>query len=270
MILNLSENWEDDYYDYDFFYENLDGSYYITCKLLQPSLIIDILNKEIYGIDFNVNDLKHKHTLTLNQKLNLELSIKQTLPSLQEKILKRDFSSTPIDQILTPQSNELKLFYQPPNDGYIYNVAYKITLQDSHQNDDNDYDYEFFYQISDDIINTKHVTCKILLPSSIINILNKKIYGIDFDITDLKCKHALAWHQKLNLKLNLKQFFLQIPEGIMRSNGNTISSRENIGNNATQTVPVIDIQNFFDNIAFDNIMSSDDHNGTNQFNIRTW
>jgi hypothetical protein len=38
------------------------------------------LNKEIYGIDFDINDLKHNYTLTLDQKLNLELSLKQVLP----------------------------------------------------------------------------------------------------------------------------------------------------------------------------------------------
>ena len=88
--------------------------------------------------------------------------------------------------------NELKLFYQPPNDVNHYHVTCKITSQDYRPNyDDYDYDYEFFYQNSNDIINTKHITCKFLPPSLIISILNKKIYGINFDMNDLKCKHTL-------------------------------------------------------------------------------
>ncbi|PKY25412.1 hypothetical protein RhiirB3_527898 [Rhizophagus irregularis] len=199
--LQLSENFEDNY-DYEFFYEASLPSYHVTCKLFPRSLIIDILNKEIYGIDFDVNDLRYKDALTLNQKINLEMNLTQDLPSLQEQILKSDFKNASIDQILTPQqalqSNERKLFYQPPGDINIYNVFCKITLQDYH---DVNYDYEFFYQIPDDI---RHVTCKFLSPSLIIGILNKKIYGINFDVNEFKRKHTLTLQQKLNLKLNLK------------------------------------------------------------------
>ncbi|CAG8581573.1 uncharacterized protein OCT59_006906 [Rhizophagus irregularis] len=239
MILEFSENWDYSYYDYDFFYEGLDANYYVTCKLLPPSLIISILNKEFYEIDFDLNDLKRKHTLTWGQKYNLELSLKQDLPFLQEKILKSDFSNTSIDQILiqsSQQANELRLFHQPPNDDFIYNVACKITLQNYNQNDYDDYDYEFFYQISNDIINTKHIKCKILSPPSVIGLLNKKIYGIDFDINDLKRKHVLAWYQKLNLELSLKRFFLQIPESEM-----------GLKSNVRQTVSITDGQSYFDN-----------------------
>jgi hypothetical protein len=84
-ILQLPENLENNY-DYEFFY---DASYHVTCKLLPPSLIIGILNKEIYGIDFDINDLKCKYNLTLNQKKNLYLSLNQVLPFLQEQILRR-------------------------------------------------------------------------------------------------------------------------------------------------------------------------------------
>ncbi|CAB4389654.1 unnamed protein product [Rhizophagus irregularis] len=203
MILQLSENYNDDY-DYEFFYQSLDASYYVTCKLLPRPLILEILNKEIYATDFDTNDLKHKHTLTWNQKLNLELNLKQVLPFLQEKILKSDLSNTSIDQILsTQQDYEFRLFYQPLDDFNIYNVTCKLTLQDYNQNGDIDYDYEFFCKIPNDIINTRHVTCKILNPSLIINILNKKVYGIDFDVNDLKCNSTLTLQQKLNLELNL-------------------------------------------------------------------
>ncbi|GBB94259.1 hypothetical protein RclHR1_02320014 [Rhizophagus clarus] len=246
LISQPSENSEVDY-DYEFFY---DTNYYVTCKLFPLSLIIDMLNKEIYEIDFDVYDLRRKRTLTLNKKINLERSLKQDLPFLEEQILKSDFTNVLIDQILTTQqslqSNELRLFYQPPNDVNIYNVTSKITLQDHHQNDDDDYDYEFFYQISDDL---RHVTCKLLPSSLITGILNKKIYGIDFDTSELKRKHTLNLQQKLNLELNLRQIFLHIHEKEMRSDheGNTISFRGNIESNATQTVSVIDSQSYFDN-----------------------
>src|ERR1043166_7148335 len=35
----------DDDYDYEFFYEG----YHVTCKLISDRLILDILNKEMYG-----------------------------------------------------------------------------------------------------------------------------------------------------------------------------------------------------------------------------
>uniref|UniRef100_U9T8C1 Uncharacterized protein n=1 Tax=Rhizophagus irregularis (strain DAOM 181602 / DAOM 197198 / MUCL 43194) TaxID=747089 RepID=U9T8C1_RHIID len=185
---------------------------------------------EIYGIDFDVNNLKCKHALILKQKINLEQSL---IPFLQGKVLKRDFSSTSVDQFLTTQPNELGLFYQPPNDINIYNVNCKITLQDYHQNDDDNYDYEFFYEISNDM---RHVTCKFLPPSLVISILNKKIYGIDFDVNDLKRNHKLTLQQKLNLERNLKKLFLYIPEREMRSDsdGNsTISFQGSIESNTT-------------------------------------
>ena len=46
--------------------------FYVTCKLLSHSLIVNLLNKEIYGINFDVNELKRRYLLTLHQILNLE------------------------------------------------------------------------------------------------------------------------------------------------------------------------------------------------------
>jgi hypothetical protein len=152
-------------------------------------------------------------------------------------------------QILTAQqplqSNEFKSFYEPPNDINIYNVTCKIASHDCHQNDDENYDYEFF--ISNDIINTRHVTCKFLPPSLIIKILNQQIYGIGFDANELKLKNTLKCHQKFNLDSNLKRSLLHILEREMRSDydGNTSSSHGNIESNATQTVSTIDSQNYF-------------------------
>jgi hypothetical protein len=86
----------------------------------------------------------------------------------------------PLQQI--SQLNEL--FFQPPNDDNYYHVTIKPILQLS-ENLENNYDYEFFYA-------RYHVTCKLLSPSLIIDILNKEIYGIDFDINDLKRKYNLT------------------------------------------------------------------------------
>ena len=36
------------------------------------SLIVNILNKEIYGVDFDFNDLKCRYSLTLRQRTRLE------------------------------------------------------------------------------------------------------------------------------------------------------------------------------------------------------
>lgn len=70
-----------DYYDYEFFYMNSnDYTYHVTCKLISYSLIISILNKEIYRMEFDVNDLKTKYSLTSHQKLNLQLNLKEILP----------------------------------------------------------------------------------------------------------------------------------------------------------------------------------------------
>ncbi|CAG8694156.1 uncharacterized protein OCT59_025972 [Rhizophagus irregularis] len=73
----------DDNYDYELFLESLDDSttmFHITCKLLPNSLILNILNKEIYGFDFDVTELRRRNSLTLHQKLNLERNLKQTIP----------------------------------------------------------------------------------------------------------------------------------------------------------------------------------------------
>ena len=51
-----------------------------TCKLLSYPTLENILNKEIYGIDFDVNGVICKYLLSLHQKFNLEQSLKQVLP----------------------------------------------------------------------------------------------------------------------------------------------------------------------------------------------
>src|SRR4051794_23247101 len=82
-------------------------------------------------------------------------------------------------QIRQSGQEGLRLFYQPPNDNNFYHVTCKMILQ---ENLKDDYDYMFS--------NSRYyVTCKLLSHSLIIDILNKEIYGRDFDIDDLKRKY---------------------------------------------------------------------------------
>jgi hypothetical protein len=71
---NLTSLYEDDY-DYEFFHRG----YHITCKLISDNLIMDILNKETYGRNFDTGDLKRRHLLTPCRKLNLEQNLKQDI-----------------------------------------------------------------------------------------------------------------------------------------------------------------------------------------------
>jgi hypothetical protein len=102
-------------------------------------------------------------------------------------------------------------FYQPPNEIGIFHINCKIILQDFQISEnfiwENIHDFEFFYIASNA---SYHVKCKLLSHSSIIDILNKKKYGIDFDANELKRKYVMDLHQKKNLELNLKQILEQI------------------------------------------------------------
>src|SRR3954453_9800138 len=66
-----------EHYEHVFFYQ---GIYFVTCELLSPSLIVNILNRKVYGMDLDVNNLKQKESLSLIQKLSLEQDLKQVLP----------------------------------------------------------------------------------------------------------------------------------------------------------------------------------------------
>lgn len=109
----------------------------------------------------------------------------------------------PVQNYKSSQFNELGLFYQPPNDDIIYHVNCKPIVHDIQVYDDV-YDYEFFH------LARYHVTCKSLIHSSIINILNKEIYGRDYDANDLKRECNITLYQKFNLELNLKDFLSSI------------------------------------------------------------
>jgi hypothetical protein len=166
--------------------------------------------------------------------------LKQVLPFYQ--LENSTVTSTP------PPAQEnyqvLRLFYQPLDDVNFYHVTCKM-IGDMENPDDNNYDFEFFYQ-------SYHVTCKLLPHSLVLSILNKEVYGMDFNVEDLKRKDLLLTsYQKLNLKLNLKQvlpFYLDI---LSDYNGNTSSFCGNIGDNTTQSVSMVDSQN--------NVMPNNDY-----------
>ena len=94
---------------------------------------------------------------------------------------------------------EFKLFHQTPNDDNLYHITCKMILHDKSEDlnsvslDDSNYDYDFFLQSSNDSSHSTprhHVTCKLLSSTLIVNILNKKVYGMDFDANDLKHKYS--------------------------------------------------------------------------------
>jgi len=105
------------------------------------------------------------------------------------------------------QAHQFGLFFKPQNDASIYHVNCKKIFPSNNINSlEDDYDFEFFF-------NNYHVTCKLLPQELILDILNKEVYGMDFDYNALKCRCLLTLNQKLNLKLSLKQilpsYFMQ-------------------------------------------------------------
>ncbi|CAG8725203.1 uncharacterized protein OCT59_010643 [Rhizophagus irregularis] len=80
-ILQGFDSFDNYNYDHGFFYNiNPTANYYVTCKILSHSLVANMLNKKIYGIDIGINNLERKELLSLNQRLDLEQDLKQILP----------------------------------------------------------------------------------------------------------------------------------------------------------------------------------------------
>ncbi|CAB5368903.1 unnamed protein product [Rhizophagus irregularis] len=80
-ILQGFDSFDNYNYDHGFFYNiNPTANYYVTCKILPHSLVANMLNKKIYGIDIGINNLERKELLSLNQRLDLEQDLKQILP----------------------------------------------------------------------------------------------------------------------------------------------------------------------------------------------
>ncbi|CAB4405185.1 unnamed protein product [Rhizophagus irregularis] len=80
------------------FYQDDNNIYHVIVK--------KIVFKEIYGMDFDVKDLKCRYLLTLHQKLSLEENLKQILPSY--------FSQhyTPDNEMMLDSHKTLNSFYK--------------------------------------------------------------------------------------------------------------------------------------------------------------
>ncbi|CAB4486592.1 hypothetical protein RhiirA5_426416 [Rhizophagus irregularis] len=154
----------------------------------------------------------------------------------------------PITQSIM-QMNECKFFHYAPNDDKFYHITCQIILQGYVSSDDYNYDHGFFYNINP--TTSYYVTCKIFPHSSIVNILNKKIYGIDIAMNNLERKELLSLNQKLDLEQDLKQilpFHLEqnhIPNREIRINSDR-NLNSSYGDN-TQTISITDSQTNFDN-----------------------
>ncbi|PKK75915.1 hypothetical protein RhiirC2_773082 [Rhizophagus irregularis] len=77
-IISQNDSSFDNYdrYSHEFFYQHPNDpstKYHVTCKLLPNSLIENVLNNEICEMNFDIE------LLSLNQKFNLEQSLKQKL-----------------------------------------------------------------------------------------------------------------------------------------------------------------------------------------------
>ncbi|PKY46916.1 hypothetical protein RhiirA4_521113 [Rhizophagus irregularis] len=147
------------------------------------------------------------------------------------------------------QMNECKFFHYATNDDKFYHITCQIILQGSVSSDDHNYDHGFFYNINS--TTNYYVTCKILPHSLIVNILNKKIYGIDISMNNLGREESLSLNQKLDLEQDLKQI---LPSHLTHHQFFNREIRMNSGRNLnpsygdnTQTISLTDSQTNFDN-----------------------
>ncbi|POG61159.1 hypothetical protein GLOIN_2v1786931 [Rhizophagus irregularis DAOM 181602=DAOM 197198] len=145
------------------------------------------------------------------------------------------------------QMNERKFFHYAPNYDKFYLITCHLILQGSDSFDDYNYDHGFFYNIINPTANY-YVTCKIFSHSLIVNILNKKIHGLDIDTNNAERKELLTLNQKLDLEQDLKQI---LPFHLTQ---NHIPNRDMTDRNLnssygynTQTISITDSQTSFDN-----------------------
>ncbi|GBB93627.1 hypothetical protein RclHR1_02200008 [Rhizophagus clarus] len=137
-------------------------------------------------------------------------------------------------QSLQDQLVEFSLFHRQENDNNIYHVTCRKFVQDHLQGSENsffvdDYDYEFFLESLDDTATMFHVACKLLPNSLVLNMLNKEIYGIDFDVNEMRHRYLLTLHQKLNLERELKQILpLYLFQHLITNNEEILDSNENL------------------------------------------
>jgi hypothetical protein len=92
---------DDHDYDHGFFYYGSTINYFVKCHLFSHHLIMNILNKEIYGMDVDTNNFERKKPLSLDQKASLERDLKQVLPFyfMQNHLSIREMRMDPIINI---------------------------------------------------------------------------------------------------------------------------------------------------------------------------
>jgi len=125
---------DDHDYDHGFIYQHLETSYYVKCKLFSHSVIVNILNREIYGIDIGINNLELRYSLHLDQKIKLEQELKRFLPFyfMQNHIPKRKMR-TDSENMFSMTDNQNNFgnqngFCQNVVGGYNYNVTHPNIL----------------------------------------------------------------------------------------------------------------------------------------------
>ncbi|CAG8604228.1 uncharacterized protein OCT59_010639 [Rhizophagus irregularis] len=141
------------------------------------------------------------------------------------------------------QMNECNFFHYAPNYDKFYHITYRTLLQGFDSFDDYNYDHGFFYNINP--ISNYYVMCKILPHSLVANMLNKKIYGIDIGINNLKRKELLSLNQRLDLEQDLKRI---LPFHLTQNHTSNKEIRMNSSYvHNTQTISITDNHTNFDN-----------------------
>ncbi|RGB30951.1 hypothetical protein C1646_764657 [Rhizophagus diaphanus] len=81
QLLNENNNNSDSPSDHKFYYKIDDKNFYITCILIPNSLIVQFLNKKIYGIELKQGEEEQQEYLTFSssQQSNLEFHLKEYL-----------------------------------------------------------------------------------------------------------------------------------------------------------------------------------------------
>ncbi|CAG8693823.1 hypothetical protein GLOIN_2v1473489 [Rhizophagus irregularis DAOM 181602=DAOM 197198] len=140
---------DDHDYDHGFFYHGSTINYYVKCKLFSHPLIIKILNKEIYGIDIDMNNFERKKELSLDQKLILEQDLKQILPFYltqnhipkSEMRIDPNINMNPIQRRNTEQMISNQNNFDNGNHGFYQNdvvdYTYNVTQPQQQQIDSN-------------------------------------------------------------------------------------------------------------------------------------
>jgi hypothetical protein len=103
----------------------------------------------------------------------------------------------------------ISFFYQPPNDFYIYHITTKEisrVIATQRLNEDINY-HQNKYVFHKEINNRFYlVECEIVLPSLIINFLNKSVYGIETELNTEQEQLTFTFNQKENLRFYLTQY----------------------------------------------------------------